>query len=80
MIEYKTIFIPIDTPKGSAWTGKIEDVNGDTVSRDIQAAINEKVLEGYKFHCMEAINSTKMFSSMYPTTYTSGFILIFEKQ
>jgi hypothetical protein len=80
MSEYKTAFIPIDSPKSSSWTGKIEELNGDAVSRDLQAAINEKVLEGYRVHSVEAINSTIIVSGMYPTTFTSGFIVIFERQ
>jgi hypothetical protein len=80
MLEYKTVFIPIDSPKSNAWTGKIEEVNGDAVSRDLQAAINEKVLEGYRLHSMEGMSSTIIVSGMYPTTFTSGFMLIFEKE
>jgi hypothetical protein len=79
MIEYKTVFIPIDSPKSSSWTGKIEELNGDAVSRDLQAAINEKILEGYRLHSLEGISSTVIVSGMYPTTFTSGFMLIFEK-
>lgn len=79
MFEYKTIFIPIDTPKGSSWSGKIEDLNGDAVSRDIQAAIEEKAAQNYKLHSMEALITTKIISSVYPGSVTNGFILVFEK-
>lgn len=76
MIEYKTIFIQ---------TEKEFDKypNGFKASRDIQTAINENVREGYKLHSIEAMISTKNDSGYglrLFDTFTSGFILIFEKQ
>ncbi len=80
MKAYKTVFIPIDSQKSSMWTGKVEELNGDAISRELQAAINEKVQEGYRLHSMEGINSTALILSAHPTTFTSGFMLVFEKE
>ncbi len=75
--RYKTVFIPSQLEKSSVWTAELM-VNGDAFSRDIQAAIDEMQLNGFKLLSLEIVTSTKN-SSGGMAVFSSGAILIFEK-
>lgn len=80
MKEYKTIFV--DAPKAKSkgiFSMKLHTVNGDDFSRNIQATIIEYSNQGFTLKSKSMINSAEANSSGIAYTYTSGAVLVFEK-
>ena len=76
--NYKTLYIPTDATKPkSSFSSALPEVNGDQLSRDVQAALEE--MEGYRLHSMSPVQSTKLYLSTYLYGFTDGILLIFEK-
>ncbi len=81
MKDYKTVFVEateVKQKKGFLQSS-IMGVNGDDLARNIQAVIREMTAEGYSLKSSETIQSTKVYMSSYPYSFTSGVILIFER-
>ncbi|MFN7118126.1 MAG: hypothetical protein ACK4TA_15105 [Saprospiraceae bacterium] len=77
---YKTLFIPSSEIKPkSAFSTALPEVNGDQLTRDVQAALVEMENEGYKLHSMSPVQSAKLYMSSFAYSYTDGILLIFEK-
>ncbi len=81
MKEYKTIFVEAREVVGKGMFKKTTMmVNGDDLSRDIQATLTEMVLQGFQLEQSIPIASSKVYMSSYPYTYTNGVLLIFGKE
>ncbi len=80
-MKYKTIFVDSATAKIKATFGMtLEEVNGDQLARDVQAAILENDLEGFELINSMPITSSKVYSSTYPYSLTTGVLLIFKQK
>ena len=80
-MKYKTIFVDAPTVKSKgAWGMSLEEPNGDQLARDVDAAIFEKAQEGYEVCQSMPIISSKVYSTTYPYSYTSGVLLIFKQK
>lgn len=79
-MNYKTMFIDAQTTKSKGPFGmSINETNGDQLARDVDAAILEKVSEGYELCQSMPIMSSLIYSSTYPYPITSGILLIFKQ-
>lgn len=80
-MKYKTIFVDAATSKYKATFGmSIEETNGDQLARDIQATILENEMEGFELTQSMPVTSSKIYSSTYPYSLTTGVILIFKQK
>lgn len=80
-MKYKTMFIDAPTLKNKAVFGmSIHEPNGDQFARDVEAAIFEKEGEGYELLEAMPVTSSKMYSSTYLYSFTSGVLLIFKQK
>lgn len=80
-MKYKTIFVDAATAKIKATFGMtLEEVNGDQLARDVQATILENDLEGFELVNSMPITSSKVYSSTYPYSLTTGVLLIFKQK
>ncbi len=80
-MNYKTIFIdaPMAKSKGT-WGTTLEEVNGDQLARDVDAAILEKEAAGFELVQATPITSSKIYMSAYPYSFTTGMMLIFKQK
>jgi hypothetical protein len=77
---YKTLYIPTAEVKPkSAFSGALPEINGDQLSRDVEAALLEMENEGYRLHTMTPLQSAKLYMSSFAYSYTDGVLLVFEK-
>lgn len=75
------MFIDAQTTKSKGAFGmSINEINGDQLARDVDAAIQEKGNEGYDLCQSMPITSSLIYSSTYPYTITSGVLLIFKQK
>lgn len=80
-MKYKTMFIDSPTIKSKAVFGmSTHEPNGDQLARDVEAAIFEKEREGYELLEAMPVTSSRMYSSTYPYSFTSGVLLIFKQK
>ncbi|MBI1226282.1 MAG: hypothetical protein GC192_13695 [Bacteroidetes bacterium] len=80
-MKYKTIFVDSATSKLKATFGMtLEEANGDQLARDIQATILENDLDGFELLSSMPVTSSKVYSSTYPYSLTTGVILIFKQK
>ena len=80
-MRYKTIFVDAATAKYKATFGmSIEETNGDQLARDVQATILENDLAGFELINSMPITSSKVYSSTYPYSLTTGVMLIFKQK
>jgi hypothetical protein len=79
-MKYKTMFIDAPTVKNKGVFGmSMQEPNGDQLARDVDAAILEKVQNGYELAGAMPVTSSMIYSSTYPYSFTSGVLLIFKK-
>lgn len=80
-MKYKTIFVDAPMVKSkSTWGMSIDEPNGDQFARYVDAAIEEKELEGYELSHTVPVNSSKILAASYPYSQTTGVLLIFKKK
>lgn len=57
----------------------MQEVNGDQLARDVNAAIEEAGREGYELQQTVPVHSSMIYMSSYPYSFTSGILLVFRK-
>lgn len=76
-LQYKTLFIDSYEVKASSMIKNYQrQINGDQLARDIQAALAEMSLKGFRLCQMSPVTSSLINNRV----YTEGVLLVFEKE
>ena len=79
-MQHKTMFIDAPIIKVRVGGIKYPEVDGLQFSKNIEAAILEKEMEGFELFSMNTVNCAKPKDGITDHGFTSGIILTFKKE
>ncbi len=78
--SYKTVYVPTPELKNkSAFSTGLPEVNGDEISRLIQATLVEMEGEGFELQSVTPIIHSKLHMGSVTYSYVDGLMLIFKR-
>lgn len=81
MTLYRTAFVETqETVSKGMFKRSTMTVNGDNLARDVQALVMEMAAEGFLLKSSTPVQSSGVYMSSYPYSYTSGVLLVFEQK